>query len=129
MAINYVVVPRRNMVDETAPSKFYALSKSSGETTLRKLANRISSMSTVSTIDTQAVLEALLQVIPEELAEGNIVRLGDFGNFYTTIKSNGIDNEESFNESLIEKACIRFRPGHEIKKTLNNVQYKKLKLN
>ena len=120
---------RKKINDETAPVKYYALTKSSGEMTLRKLAKRISSISTVSTVDTLAVLEALLQVIPEELAEGNIVRLGDFGSFYTTAKSEGTETEDEFNESLIKKTRIKFRPGHEVKSVLNNVQYKKLKLN
>ena len=73
-----------------------------------------------------AVLEALLQVIPEELADSNIVRLGDFGSFYTTIKSGGADTEKDFNDSMIEKTTIKFRPGKLVKDVLNNVTYKKV---
>lgn len=129
MAINYTIIERKSLVDETAPVKYYALTKRSGEMTLRQLANRISNISTVSSVDTMAVLEALLKVIPEELAEGRIVRLGDFGSFFTTAKSDGVENEKDFNESLILKTNIKFRPGHEVKNALNNFQYKKIKLN
>jgi len=52
-----------------------------------EIAAEIAKMSTVSTIDAIAVLEAFKQVIPQHLADGKIVRLGDFGTFITTINS------------------------------------------
>ena len=79
MAIPFSVVARVNPSDRTLPERFFVSTRSGGELTLRDMANRISSMSTLTTIDTLAVLEAFVQVIPEELANGRIVRLGDFG--------------------------------------------------
>jgi len=70
MAIQYVVVTKGNPANPTAPKKFYAQARSSGEVALRQIAKEISDMSTVSTIDTMAVLEALLQLIPKHLADG-----------------------------------------------------------
>lgn len=46
-----------------------------GRKTLRQMAERISQISTVSSADTMAALEALLTTIPQELAAGNIVEL------------------------------------------------------
>ena len=129
MALNYTIIERKNLNDLTAPVKYYAIAKRLGEMTLRELAERISEMSTLSSIDIMAVLEALLKVIPKELSKGNTVRLGDFGSFYPTIKSEGSEVEEEFNESLINKTNIKFRPGHEVKNVLNNIQYQKIKLN
>jgi len=45
------------------------------------LSKRITQMCTVTGPDTMAVLESMLEIIPEELAEGNIVEPGDFGSF------------------------------------------------
>ena len=126
MPIDYTVKERVDPRNPSAPRKLYAFNKTKGEMTLRQLSKRISDISTVSTIDTMAVLEALLQVIPEELADSNIVRLGDFGSFYTTIKSGGADTEKDFNDSMIEKTTIKFRPGKLVKDVLNNVTYKKV---
>ena len=56
---------------------------------MRGLAKRISDISTVSSVDVMAVLEALFQVVPGELADGRIVRCGDFGSFSTTLQSEG----------------------------------------
>ena len=126
MSISYTVGERINPRDLSAPKKFYAFPKTNGEMTLRELSKRIADISTVSSIDTMAVLEALLQVIPEELAEGNIVRLGDFGSFFTTISSGSAEKEEDFYNDLIEKTSIKFRPGKQVKNVLNNVTYKKV---
>ena len=97
MPINYILVERGDPRDFSLPKKIYAQSKSKGEVTLRELSKKISSISTVSSIDIMAVLEALLQIIPEELADSNIVRLGDFGSFYTTTQSSGAEKEKNFN--------------------------------
>ena len=126
MPINYRVGERINPRDLTKPKKFYAFPRTNGEVTLRELAKRISSMSTVTSIDTMAVLEALVQVIPDELAAGNIIRLGDFGSFFTTIKSGSAEKVEDFYNDLIEKTSIKFRPGKQVKDVLNNVTYKKI---
>ena len=126
MAINYTVVERKNLIDPNQPNKFYASARKSSEMSLVDLAETIADMSTVTSIDTLAVLEALLKVIPKELSKGNSVKLGDFGGFYTTIKSNGSETEEDFTNSLIKRTKINFRPGHRVKNVLNNIQYSKI---
>ena len=123
MAIKYSLMERNNPADTSIPRKIYAVNKSSGELSLRQLSKRIADMSTVSSIDTMAVLEALVQVIPEELSDGNIVRLGDFGSFYAKIKSIGADKVEDFNNSFIVNTRIKFRPGSQLNKVINDVEY------
>lgn len=125
MAVQYVIVERGKPGDPTTQRKFYAQAKSKGSISLRNLAKRIGDISTVSTIDTLAVLEALLQVIPQEIANGNIVRLGEFGNFMLTIKGEGAETEESFNSSNIKSNKLSFRPGKEFKQVLNSIVYEK----
>jgi hypothetical protein len=41
------------------------------------------------------------------------------------LSSTGADTAGDFNAGLINSNSIRFRPGNEIKKVLNAVQYKK----
>jgi len=87
---------------------------SDGEATLRQLAKRIAEIFTVSSIDTLAVLESLLTVIPSYLLDGKIVRLGDFGSFRLTVSSEGADTEGNFSKDLIKSANLNFRPGKQI---------------
>ena len=81
MTVKFNVVERGNPSNPAAPKKFYPSIESSGRKTMRQLAGQISQISTVSSVDTMAVLEGLLTIIPQELSAGNIVELGDFGNF------------------------------------------------
>jgi len=125
MTVKYNVVERGNPSNPTAPKKFYPSIESSGRKTLRQMAERISQISTVSTADTMAVLEALLTTIPDELAAGNIVELGDFGNFWLRSDSEGADTAEAVRASQINSVLPRFNPGKEFKKVLDAIEFEK----
>jgi predicted histone-like DNA-binding protein len=126
MSVKYILVERGNPGDPNAPKKFYPMAKSSGKTTLRQLSKKIADISTVSSIDVMAVLEALLQVVPEELAEGNIVKLGELGSFSIKVKGDGAETADDFNSTMITKASMRFSPGKIVKNTLKTLDYEKL---
>ena len=126
MAINYSLTQRVNLKDATAPRKFYAIAKSSGEETVRQLATEISKRSGLSSSDVFAVIEAFIDLIPERIAEGKIVRLGEFGSFYLTISSEGVETAEAFTSSLIKGNSLKFRPGKIVQKVLDTVEYSKL---
>lgn len=125
MTVKYNVVERGNPANREAPKKFYPSVVSTGRKTLRQLAARISEASTVSSTDTMAVLEALLKTIPQELAEGNVVELGDFGNFWLKANSEGVDTLSAVRATQITTLLPRFNPGKEFKKVLATVEFEK----
>ena len=125
MTVKYNVVERGNPSNREAPKKFYPSIASTGRKTLRQLAGRISEISTVSSTDTMAVLEALLTVIPQELTAGNIVELGDFGNFWLKASSEGADTAEAVRATQISSLLPRFNAGREFKKVLATIEYEK----
>ena len=127
MPIDYIVAERFNPVSPEEPRKYYAQQKSRDEVTFREISNVISERSTVNSIDITGVIESFVKVIPEFLTAGSIVRLGDFGSFYITIKSSGSDTKEGFKENMIKEVSIKFRPGKEIKKALKNVTFNRIK--
>ena len=126
MTVKYNVVERGNPSNPAAPKKFYPSITSSGRKSLRQLADRIAQISTVSSADTMAVLEALLTIIPEELAAGNIVELGDFGNFWLKSNSEGVDSAEAVRSGQINTVLPRFIPGKEFKKVLDAIEFEKV---
>ncbi|MEZ4644442.1 MAG: hypothetical protein R3E31_17210 [Chloroflexota bacterium] len=79
MSVKYNIVPKKNPQDQAAPPRHYPVIKSSGRTTQRTLAQKGAQISTLSAADLAAAMETLLALIPQELMEGNIVDLGDFG--------------------------------------------------
>jgi predicted histone-like DNA-binding protein len=109
------------------PRRYYAFPKTSGSVDLRELAKRISRESTVSMMDTLAVLEGIFQVIPDYLMEGNIVDLGQLGSLRLSLSSDGAENPDEFNSSLIKRANILFRPGSEFKDQLKAVKFTRVK--
>jgi hypothetical protein len=82
MNVKYNVVERANPSNREAPKKFYPSIVSSGRMTSRELAAEAANVSTLSSADLAAALEIFLNIIPKELAKGNIVELGDFGSFW-----------------------------------------------
>ncbi|MBK8822013.1 MAG: HU family DNA-binding protein [Anaerolineales bacterium] len=126
MTVKYNVIERGNPSNREAPRSSYPSIASTGRKTLRQLAGPISEISTVSSTDTMAVLEALLTVIPQELTAGNIVELGDFGNFWLKASSEGADTAEAVRATQISTLLPRFNAGKEFKKVLATVEYEKV---
>ena len=125
MAIKYTVGEKGNPLKPDQQKKWYANAKSTGEVKLRALGKEIAARSTVSPADTQAVLIALTEVLVEHLADGKIVRFGDFGSFQVSIGSEGAEKEAKFNASMIKTNKVTFRPGIDLKEMLNNLKYEK----
>ena len=125
MTVKYNVVERGNPSNPAAPKKFYASIESSGRKTLRQIAGRISEISTISSADTMAVLEALLTTIPQELAAGNIVELGDFGNFWLRVDTEGANTAAEVRASSIKGVLPRFNAGKEFEKVLDAIEFEK----
>jgi predicted histone-like DNA-binding protein len=126
MAVRYTVSERGNPLQPQQPKKWYANAISTGDTKLRALGKEIAQRSTVSPADTQAGLVALTEVLVEHLAEGKIVRLGDFGAFQVSVSSEGAETEAKFNASQIKGSKVVFRPGIDLKEMQNNLKYEKV---
>ena len=125
MTVKFNIVERGNPANPQAPKKFYPSIQSSGRMTLRQLATEISDISTVSSTDTMAVLEALLNIIPKELSKGNIVELGDFGNFWLRNTADGAETADEVRADQIKTLLPRFLPGKEFKKVLEVIEFSK----
>lgn len=125
MSVKYNVIERGNPANRESPKKYYPSIASSGRKTLRQIAAQISQISTVSSADTMAVLEALLTVIPQELVAGNVVELGDFGNFWLKANSEGVDTPDTVRATQISTILPRFNAGKEFKKVLASIEFEK----
>ena len=126
MAVNYKPVPKKNPAQQAEPAKYYAQVVSSGEMTVRQLAKQITAISTVSSADTMAVIEAFLEVVPQALADGKIVRLGDFGSFSLAVNSEGSVDALTLSKNQIKKVSVRFRPGKEFTKVTSTAEFTKV---
>jgi len=124
MTLKFKTVQRKHPGNSNAPVKYYAQAVSRGKVTMVTLAERLSQDSAYSTQDILFLLKGFLSNITGELANGNIVKLGDFGSFNITLSSEGTNAPEQFTKSHIMKNYIRFRPGRLLQNKIDNAGYK-----
>ena len=125
--VTYSVSPRINPRDRETEPKYYGHVQANGDINLREMSERIQQTCTVHKSDVFAVLVALEDVITDALKNGEIVRLGDLGTLQIGISSKGALKEEDWEESLIKKARINFRPGTVLSNILGNLTFTKVK--
>jgi len=129
MSVKFSVNPKKDPRDQSADPKYYATVKSVGRADTYTIAKSINSISTVSSVDTAAVLEAFLTVVPDKLAEGNIVELGDFGTFRLSISSEGAALAGDVTARSITDTRVIFTPGKRFKQVLDNIEFQKENMN
>ena len=125
MSIKYTVKEKKNPLNAEKAGYRYAIAKSTGDVTFKSLGKEISRRCTVTTADTLAVLEGLTQVLSEHLAEGRIVRIGDFGSFRIGIGGEGAIKEELYRPTMIKKKKVLFRSGNDLKELLRNLTFER----
>ena len=124
--VTYSVSPRINPKDKNMPPKYYGHVQANGDVSLREMSERIQASCTVTKAEVYAVLVAMEDVIIDALKSGEIIRLGDLGTFQIGISSKGALTEEDYDDSLIKKARINFRPGVALVGILTNLSYQKV---
>ena len=114
MAVKFKVVKRKVLNGAEKDSvKNYAIAKTSGTSDLNKLCKLICSRSTLSSADVK-------------VSSGNVVQLGEFGNFRMSINSEGTNTPEDFDATKIKGARIIFFPGSALRTTRNEVNFEPL---
>lgn len=126
MAVKFNVTPRKDPRDQNSQPKYYATVKSTGRVDTYGIAKSINSMSTVSSVDTAAVLEAFMNVVPDQLADGKIVELGDFGTFRISVSSEGAEHAGEVSSRSITDVRVLFQPGRRFKRLLDTTEFVKL---
>ena len=119
--VTYSVVPRINPREKNDPPKFYAQAQARGDVSIREMAERIQATCTVHT-----VLVALEDVVKEAIQNGEIVRLGELCTLQVSLSGKGTLTEKEYDDSLIKKAKIIFRPGTILAGALEGLKYSKV---
>lgn len=126
MSVKFNVVERGKPGDPNAPKKYYPSILSSGRVTTRELAEMAAQRSTLSTMDMMAAIESFLAIIPEQLAKGNIVELGEFGNFWLRTDTEGTESSDEVRATQITSVLPRFNAGKQFKKVLDAIEFVKV---
>ena len=127
MLPKFKTVQRKDPRDRSLPGLYYPSIHSNGTMGKRELMRDITDMTSLSTSDVGAMLEALILLIPKYLLRGTNVRLGEFGSFYLTIQGKGKEKAEEVDSSAVTKKMIRFLPGIILKEAIALMRFEKEK--
>ena len=125
-SVTYSVVPRTKPGEKNMPPKYYAQAQARGDVSIRDMAERIQATCTVHKTDVYAVLIALEDVVKEAIQNGEIVRLGELCTLQVSLSGKGALTEKEYDDSLIKKARIIFRPGTVLAGALETLKFSKV---
>ena len=122
--IDYSVYMQPNPIDETAAPKAYAKAQMRENMSFTKFVNHIASHNGVFSRGTvKGVLSDACLCLVEQLLEGKKVQLGELGNFWISLASNGAETMESFSASNIKEVNIVFTPGEDFENLRGRAEF------
>ncbi|MEP5613437.1 MAG: HU family DNA-binding protein [Cyclobacteriaceae bacterium] len=126
MSIKYTVVSKRpaGMAGQRPP-RYYPNLTDRSIADLNMICDRIASRSTLHHADIKAVVESLIQVIPQFLQEGYNPRLDEFGTFSVHVSSSGKDHPDKVTVRDIESLRMSFLPSKRMKMLLKKIKFTK----
>ena len=125
MSVRYVNVQLRNPQDPSAPRKFYLIEKSVGNVGRDYLIRDMVRNTSLTAMEAATGIDYLFSAIPRFLELGFTVQLGAMGYFKVTIKSEGSDTQEEAVPEKIKSMRLRFVPGADIRKQVNEFSVEK----
>jgi len=127
MPISYKVVTKRpgGIAGERTPRYYPALTGRS-IADLNMICDLISERSTLHRADVKAVVESLIEVIPELIQQGYNPRLDEFGTFSVHVSSKGKDRSDQVTARDIESAKMTFLPSKRMKSLLKLIKFIKV---
>ena len=128
MPAKYKLVLRKDMRKNAAVDAklYYANAKAAGTVSVYELCELIAEGSTASSGDVKLILDELIRVMRRSLGKGEVVQVGELGNFQLQFGSTGTATEKEFSQSLIKNKRILFRPGKMLRDAVNNYTFEKL---
>ena len=128
MPAKYTLVLRKDLrKDAVEGSKlYYANAKATGTCDMYELCDLISLSSTASPGDVRLILDSLIEVMKRSLGKGEVVQVGELGNFQLQFGRSGTATKKEFNQSLIKSKRIVFRPGKVLREAVANFSFEKI---
>lgn len=114
--------------DQEKEKTFHPRIVVNGQTDTKELRRLIQTRCTLNEVDVAAVLDALSQVMGEELAEGKAVHLDGIGYFTPTLgTTEEVVADTPRKSEKIKLKCIRFRSDRKLKESIGLVKVSRLK--
>lgn len=114
--------------DKPEEKRFHPRIIANGQIDTKDLRSRIQSRCTLNEVDVTAVLDALSQVMGEELCEGRQVHLDGIGYFYPTLTATEeIAADTPRRNTKVKLKGIQFRSDQKLKNSVGHIKIKQMK--
>ena len=128
MAISFDWYENPVSPDKPEEKRFHPRIIANGQIDTKDLRSRIQSRCTLNEVDVTAVLDALSQVLGEELCEGRQVHLDGIGYFYPTLTATEeIAADTPRRNTKVKLKGIQFRSDQKLKNSVGHIKIKQMK--
>ena len=128
MAISFDWYENPVSPDKPEEKRFHPRIIANGQIDTKALRSRIQSRCTLNEADVTAVLDALSQVMGEELCEGRQVHLDGIGYFYPTLTATEeIAADTPRRNTKVKLKGIQFRSDQKLKNSVGHIKIKQMK--
>lgn len=128
MAISFDWYENPVSPDKPEEKRFHPRIIANGQIDTKDLRSRIQSRCTLNEVDVTAVLDALSQVMGEELCEGRQVHLDGIGYFYPTLTATEeIAADTPRRNTKVKLKGIQFRSEQKLKNSVGHIKIKQMK--
>ena len=128
MAISFDWYENPVSPDKPEEKRFHPRIIANGQIDTKDLRSRIQSRCTLNEVDVTAVLDALSQVMGEELCEGRQVHLDGIGYFYPTLTATEeIAADTPRRNTKVKLKGIQFRSDQKLKNSVGHIKIKHMK--
>ena len=128
MAISFDWYENPVSPDKPEEKRFHPRIIANGQIDTKDLRSRIQSRCTLNEVDVTAVLDALSQVMGEELCEGRQVHLDGIGYFYPTLTATEeIAADTPRRNTKVKLKGIQFRSDQKVKNSVGHIKIKPMK--
>lgn len=128
MAISFDWYENPVSPDKPEEKRFHPRIIANGQIDTKDLRSRIQSRCTLNEVDVTAVLDALSQVMGEELCEGRQVHLDGIGYFYPTLTATEeIAADTPRRNTKVKLKGIQFRSDQKLKNSVGHIKIKEMK--
>lgn len=122
--IDYSIYMQHNPIDKNAALKAYAKPQMRELMSFSKFVEHIATHNGVFSRGTvRGVIIDMCECLVEMLLEGKKVQMGELGNFWVSLSSDGAEKLESFSASNIKAVNIVFTPGTDFENLLSRAQF------
>lgn len=122
--IDYSVYLQHNPMDKDAALKAYAKPQMRELMSFSKFVEHIATHNGVFSRGTvRGVIIDMCECLVEMLLEGKKVQMGELGNFWISLSSDGADKLEDFSASNIKAVNIVFTPGTDFENLIGRAQF------